>query len=285
MPLKLKYGTITWETPNCDVLQKNGWLCFDLHTHTNYSDGSATVNDVVKRARNGGFGVAITDHNEFRGSKEASLNKDVVIIPGMEFNSFEGPDMLFYFFKQQDLESFWSRVVNGNLRSDPHGRTNIHLRQMCELSRSFRCVVAVPHPFCVAWKNLPSFLERQKAMRLLEDIDAIEVLNAQQSRNANVAAIEWNKMLGKAIVGGSDSHTARELGSVVTCAKADSITSFLHAVQKKRTAVVGNPKWLNVMLGRLACLYNHRTHASVESLDLLIKHARHRLLGESLGKF
>lgn len=285
MPLKLKYGTVTWETPECAVLKQNGWLCVDLHTHTNYSDGSATISEVVTRARNGGFGVAITDHNEFSGSKEASRQKDAVVIPGMEFNSFEGPDLLFYFFNQQDLASFWSRVVKGNLRSDPHGRTNVRVAQMCELSRSFKCVVVTPHPFCVAWKNLPSFLERQRAIRLLDDIDAIEVLNGQQSKETNFSAIAWNEKLRKAITGGSDAHTAQELGSVVTCAKADSVSSFLRAIQKKRTAVVGNPKWLTVMLGRLACLYNHRQHASIDSFDLLIKHARHRFLGESLGKF
>ena len=44
---------------------------YDLHTHTTYSDGTFTVEELLKRAKYIGLkGIAITDHDTMEGISE-----------------------------------------------------------------------------------------------------------------------------------------------------------------------------------------------------------------------
>lgn len=62
----------------------------DLHCHSQYSfDSSQPVEDLLRRAKDAGISVlAITDHNETRGSLEAQLQNEIEIIPGIEIDCF-----------------------------------------------------------------------------------------------------------------------------------------------------------------------------------------------------
>lgn len=67
----------------------------DLHIHTLYSyDGTASVSAVLKRARQSGLDViAITDHDEIRGSLKAlelASAYGIEVIPGIEVTTAEG---------------------------------------------------------------------------------------------------------------------------------------------------------------------------------------------------
>jgi predicted metal-dependent phosphoesterase TrpH len=67
----------------------------DLHIHTIYSyDGTASVRAVLERARRIGLDViAITDHDEIRGSRRAlelASEYEVEVIPGVEVTTEEG---------------------------------------------------------------------------------------------------------------------------------------------------------------------------------------------------
>ena len=45
---------------------------FDLHVHSNFSDGQDSVEAVLRAAlRRGLFGLSITDHDTLRGSERA----------------------------------------------------------------------------------------------------------------------------------------------------------------------------------------------------------------------
>lgn len=65
-------------------------MFFDLHTHTNFSDGIFTPKEIVLLSSNKGLnGIAITDHDTLSGIEPAiqaskSLN-DFTVIPGIEF--------------------------------------------------------------------------------------------------------------------------------------------------------------------------------------------------------
>ena len=61
----------------------------DLHSHTVYSDGSYTVDQLIDRAINNNVEVlAITDHDCVDGSKEAfCTKKDIKIIYGLELST------------------------------------------------------------------------------------------------------------------------------------------------------------------------------------------------------
>lgn len=64
---------------------------FDLHIHTNYSDGTENIKDIVFTAMELGLaGIAITDHDTVDGLKEAldlGNKLNYLIIPGIELSS------------------------------------------------------------------------------------------------------------------------------------------------------------------------------------------------------
>ena len=63
----------------------------DLHTHSNYSDGSLTPLELVRLAEKQGLSaLALTDHNTARGLKEfmeAGRNSDIITVAGCEFST------------------------------------------------------------------------------------------------------------------------------------------------------------------------------------------------------
>lgn len=69
----------------------------DLHMHTIYSDGEFSPREVIELARKECVTtMAITDHNNLKGSKEAIANNpypDIVIIPGVEFTAKSEPNI------------------------------------------------------------------------------------------------------------------------------------------------------------------------------------------------
>lgn len=70
----------------------------DLHTHSIYSDGSLTVEELVDLAIEKGLSyIALTDHDTVGGVKRAmdyAANKDITVIPGIELSSeYQGRDI------------------------------------------------------------------------------------------------------------------------------------------------------------------------------------------------
>lgn len=67
-------------------------MLFDLHVHTNFSDGDYSPEEVVNKAVNKGLtGIAITDHDTVSGiniaSKHADTYNNFYVIPGIEFGT------------------------------------------------------------------------------------------------------------------------------------------------------------------------------------------------------
>ncbi len=64
----------------------------DLHTHSLYSDGSDTPEQLVRLAQKAGLSaIALTDHDTIRGVKhaiEAAEGSDLEVIPGIELSTF-----------------------------------------------------------------------------------------------------------------------------------------------------------------------------------------------------
>ena len=56
----------------------------ELHSHTNHSDGLASIDKVIKKAESCLDAIAITDHNTLSGYAVAKkMKKAVLLIPGI----------------------------------------------------------------------------------------------------------------------------------------------------------------------------------------------------------
>ena len=62
---------VLFEKPDIRMLNSLGFNCYDLHYHTKHSDGKNGVKISIKKANRLGFGFAVTDHNEIKGSVDA----------------------------------------------------------------------------------------------------------------------------------------------------------------------------------------------------------------------
>jgi len=228
-----------FKKPDIQTLNSLGMTCVDMHYHTTHSDGLAEINDVAEKAKKLGIGIAITDHNKISGALEAQKIPGLFFIPGIEVDSIEGPDLLFYFYTVDELQRFYINEMDGCKKRDKSGNPIIHFNEILEKSRNYKCVVAMPHSCGFWWKNSRNYIERTNSQQFLNDIDAIETLNGEQTKQTNIKAVLWNRKLRKAIVGGSDGHCLFELGKTVTCTQAKTPEEFLDSLCARRTFVIG----------------------------------------------
>lgn len=90
---------------------------YDLHTHTTYSDGTFTVEELLKRAKYIGLkGIAITDHDTMEGiseGKEIAHELDLKFIPGIEFScSYQGYEIhILGYFLNDKSEKLASKLI------------------------------------------------------------------------------------------------------------------------------------------------------------------------------
>lgn len=223
-----------------DLASKEG-VGVDLHFHTRYSDGNATVERAVERARRLGIGLAITDHNEVRGSLEAARIAEgkVFILPAIEVNCAEGCDLLVYFATHKDLVRFYEAEVAPYRGLNPAGKISRGLVQVAEGAIAHGGTVSAAHPLGVLGrKNLHKFTDKH-GTEVLEMVHAMESNNGATAKKTNERALGWARKLGKASTGGSDAHTLYETGQVVTWSQATTPGTFLEALRANETAVRG----------------------------------------------
>jgi predicted metal-dependent phosphoesterase TrpH len=233
-------NTILFEKPDLAFLRSK-YTVFDLHFHTHYSDGRNSVEAIAKKARELGIGVAITDHNEIRGALEIEKYKGVLSIPGIEITSSEGTHILVYFFETASLRKFYRKYIQPFTGSDPMRSTKLPMEEIIDSARMFKCVTIFPHPYCTAYTGLYNLnFSAARIERLLEDIDGVEVINAENIHRWNLQCALLGFNLGKAITGGSDGHSLYHMGKVVTYAACPkSGAALLKAVKNRQAGVIG----------------------------------------------
>ena len=59
---------ISFTKPNIPAYLNEGFTVFDMHTHTNFSDGKRSVDQMLLAAKKLKIGICITDHNEIKGN-------------------------------------------------------------------------------------------------------------------------------------------------------------------------------------------------------------------------
>ncbi len=168
----------------------------ELHCHTRASFDSLTPPEAIVRAchEKGIDRIAITDHNTMGGIAAVQALAPELVIPAEEIKTMEG-EVIGWFMTEEI----------------PRG---LSLEETIARLREQGAVIGVPHPLDSL--RMGSALGREALMRVIDQVDALEVLNARclrQSDNDEARAIA--EAHGKLMTAGSDAHAAREIGTAI----------------------------------------------------------------------
>lgn len=164
----------------------------DLHTHTLCSKDSCNQYDRIIEAvqRAGLDGIAVTDHNEFRGALELQRLAPFTVIAGEEIKTSRG-EIIGLFLQE-------------------HISPGLEPLETVQLIHAQGGLAYVPHPFD---EVRGSRIARDALDEVVSHVDFLEVFNA---RNAlprfNQRALEYARQHGVLAGAGSDAHTYNEYG-------------------------------------------------------------------------
>jgi predicted metal-dependent phosphoesterase TrpH len=164
----------------------------DLHTHTLCSkDCSLNYERVIEAVRSAGLdGIAVTDHDEFRGAQELQKRAPFTVIPAEEIKTSQG-EIIGLFLRE------WIPPAMTPLQTV----SRIHEQGG---------LAYVPHPFD---EIRGSRLQRAALDQIRDRVDVLEVFNARNARPAyNSRALEYARRHGLLGGAGSDAHTYSEYG-------------------------------------------------------------------------
>jgi predicted metal-dependent phosphoesterase TrpH len=166
-------------------------LRIDLHLHSRFSpDSFTTLEALVARSRELGLDrIALTDHHTAEGALELRRREPGLAIVGEEVATTEG-DVIGLFIT----------------RSIPSGGTP---EEVCDAIHGMGGLTYACHPM----DRRRAHFTPERLVELAPRLDIIETHNAWADAAANRAAAELCGELGKVAATGSDSHSARELGS------------------------------------------------------------------------
>ena len=202
-------------------------MLFDLHVHSVYSDGANTPKEIIKYAQSIGLnGIAITDHNEVAGAREALkvCPEGFKIIPGIEVSSLSG------------------HILGlGIAEKIPIG---LSAEETIARIHAAGGIAIAAHPFDRLRQGVGDSIYKL-------DYDAVEVYNGHtimMSRSVD----EIMNGLRLPVTGGSDAHMLSELGSVVMELLGDPIEAIASGEGKISVNISKTKILLNHFKRRLA---------------------------------
>ena len=231
---------IQFERPDLEALKEN-YTVVDLHFHSNYSDGYNSIPAIVEKVLDLGIGIAVTDHNEIRGAVELSAFREVFSIPGIEVTSKEGTHVLVYFYRIDDLVSFYHTHIEPFMGIDVMSSIFLEMEDIIDRARDYDSLVIFPHPYCGSYAGIQnSYFPEERLADVLAASDGIEVINAENLNKWNLRSSLLGFNLKKCITGGSDGHRLIQMGKVVSIAPCKKTPrAFLDAVKAGKNMVIG----------------------------------------------
>lgn len=192
---------------------------WDIHIHSRYSaDSRSKVGDIIRVAKMKGLdGIAITDHGSLGGyfeGKPLAKKYGLGLVAGYEYKSADG-----------DL------LVLGLPRMPK--TTKLPAADVVDFAHRLGGVVIAAHPFDPFRAGV--------GRRLLHDelnVDAIETINSHCLIYGNFKAARVASNIGRPQVGGSDAHTAAEVGNAFTVFSGGK-GDILNAIKSGRTHSAG----------------------------------------------
>jgi predicted metal-dependent phosphoesterase TrpH len=195
----------------------------DLHIHTTYSmDGTASASEVFEGAVRAGLDViAVTDHNEVRGSLEARdlcIRYGVEVIPGVEVSTRDGH--LVALFIEKNIPAGLSAID-----------TLLRIHEMGGLA-----IAVHPHqpvPNSITLQNIQRALENPLAR---EALLGIEVCNMNPSHSPfNLRSRQIADTLPLAHIASSDAHLASMVGAAITHFEGSTAQDLRQVIQHRAT--------------------------------------------------
>ena len=218
----------------------------DLHIHTIHSyDGTATVRAVLKRAQQVGLNViAITDHDEIRGSLKAlelASSFGIEVIPGSEVTTAEGDLLALNVTEkiQRDLPLIDTVILVGELGGF--------------------CIA--PHPMAggIGMKSLNAYsiLRALRNMEVAQTLIAIETYNATSiDRVSNHYARSLADRLDITQTASSDAHVVETIGLGATEFDGYTANDLIIALKKGDVHIRKQKEWNSArILGIWAAQY------------------------------
>jgi hypothetical protein len=171
-----------------------GSVKVDLHAHTHFSrDALTSVSTFARRYERAGIDcVAVSDHNNIDGALAVRSDAGFRVIVAEEIKSSEG----------EIIGLFLQETIRQGLTPEDAVRA---IREQGGL-------VLIPHPLIGF-----SALRTQALMRIMPDVDIIEVFNARTAiLDRSGAARRLAKEHDKRMSGATDAHTPWEIGRAYT---------------------------------------------------------------------
>ncbi|HUA10830.1 MAG TPA: CehA/McbA family metallohydrolase [Solirubrobacteraceae bacterium] len=188
----------------------------DLHMHTDHSgDCETPVEVLLATAAEQGLGaIAVTDHNEISGAREAAALADrfgVKVIVGEEVKTRSEGEVIGLFLRE---------LI-------PRGLT---LRATIDAIRAQGGIVYVPHPF----DRMHAVPDYEHLLPVIDDVDAIEIFNPRVALSSfNEEAARFAAKYRITAGAGSDSHVAQGLGTVrIRMRDFDGPAEFLQSLRE-----------------------------------------------------
>jgi predicted metal-dependent phosphoesterase TrpH len=187
----------------------------ELHSHTHWSKDCIVKPETILRLcqLRGIDRVAITDHNTADGALEMHAFAPDKVIVGEEIMTTQG-ELLGYFMTE----------------TVPPGLTP---EETIRRLRRQGAVISVSHPFDRLRKGA---WEEQDLMRIVHEVDAIEVFNARcMFGEDNVKAVQFARKHGVCGTFGSDAHSSVEYGRAVALMNPfNNAAEFLAALETSK---------------------------------------------------
>jgi len=221
------------------------WLKFDLHIHTDRSDGKDSLRQMLKTAKRRGLDVvAVTDHNipNSFNTKRASEKYGIYVIPGCELSLLSGhllilgmdPKLIEKELKKHHIKGKTCSVI---VRKET-------TRKMLKYFVDNGALIIAAHP------KIPSGMMSMKG-NFLRELYQKGLVHGMEIHNNSIEGkfkrrlyYVWHHLAKNfaikfkiPIYSDSDAHTKKQIGSRFNMVKLDDPTKLLEILKKGKIEI------------------------------------------------